>query len=85
MPRRHDLSIVAPVLRFLEALAPSLGVLLIFWLGIRALLQADRRERIAQARIESAASEAGQPSADLDPEMAIEAAPVAQNDRPESN
>jgi hypothetical protein len=31
-----------------------MGVLLIFWIGIRALLQADRRERAAQARIEAA-------------------------------
>jgi hypothetical protein len=39
---------------FLVALVPSIGVLLIFWIGIRALLQADRRERAAQARIEAA-------------------------------
>ena len=39
---------------FLAALLPSAGVLLIFWIAIRAMLQADRRERIAQARIEAA-------------------------------
>jgi heme exporter protein D len=39
---------------FLVALVPSVGVLLVFWIGIRALLQADRRERAAQARIEAA-------------------------------
>jgi threonine/homoserine/homoserine lactone efflux protein len=39
---------------FLIALLPSLGVLFIFWIGIRALVQADRRERAAQARIEAA-------------------------------
>jgi hypothetical protein len=39
---------------FLVALVPSIGVLLIFWIGMRALLQADRRERAAQARIEAA-------------------------------
>jgi threonine/homoserine/homoserine lactone efflux protein len=42
------------VLPFLTAVLPSLGVLLIFWLAIRALVQADRRERSAQARIEAA-------------------------------
>jgi hypothetical protein len=42
------------VLGFLVALVPSIGVLLIFWIGMRALLQADRRERAAQARIEAA-------------------------------
>lgn len=39
---------------FLIALFPSIGVLFIFWMGIRALVQADRRERAAQARIEAA-------------------------------
>jgi sorbitol-specific phosphotransferase system component IIC len=42
------------VLQFLTAVIPSLGVLLIFWVAIRALVQADRRERSAQARIEAA-------------------------------
>jgi sorbitol-specific phosphotransferase system component IIC len=42
------------VLPFLTAVIPSLGVLLIFWVAIRALVQADRRERSAQARIEAA-------------------------------
>jgi hypothetical protein len=42
------------VTAFLIALVPSIGVLLIFWVGIRALVQADRRERAAQARIEAA-------------------------------
>jgi hypothetical protein len=41
------------VTAFLAALLPSVGVLLIFWFAIRALLQADRRERTAQARIEA--------------------------------
>jgi hypothetical protein len=41
------------VTAFLIALVPSVGVLLIFWVGIRALVQADRRERAAQARIEA--------------------------------
>jgi hypothetical protein len=38
---------------FLAAVLPSVGVLLIFWIVIRAMLQADRRERSAQARIEA--------------------------------
>ena len=42
------------VLAFLAAVLPSAGVLLIFWFAIRAMLQADRRERSAQARIEAA-------------------------------
>jgi threonine/homoserine/homoserine lactone efflux protein len=42
------------VTAFLVALVPSVGVLFIFWIGIRALVQADRRERAAQARIEAA-------------------------------
>ncbi len=42
------------VMAFLIALVPSIGVLFIFWIGIRALVQADRRERAAQARIEAA-------------------------------
>jgi threonine/homoserine/homoserine lactone efflux protein len=41
------------VTAFLVALVPSIGVLFIFWIGIRALVQADRRERAAQARIEA--------------------------------
>jgi threonine/homoserine/homoserine lactone efflux protein len=45
---------VTPVTSFLVALVPTIGVLFIFWIGLRALLQADRRERAAQARIEAA-------------------------------
>jgi heme exporter protein D len=41
-------------LAFLVALVPTIGVLFIFWIALRALLQADRRERAAQARIEAA-------------------------------
>jgi threonine/homoserine/homoserine lactone efflux protein len=42
---------VAP---FLMAVIPTIGVLFIFWLVVRAIIQADRRERSAQARIEAA-------------------------------
>jgi hypothetical protein len=43
------------VVGFLIALLPSLGALFIFWIGMRALLHADRRERAAQARFEAQA------------------------------
>lgn len=39
---------------FLLAVLPSAGVLLIFWIAIRSLVEADRRERAAQARLEAA-------------------------------
>jgi hypothetical protein len=42
------------MMRLVIALVPSIGVLAIFWIAIRAMVQADRRERIAQARIELA-------------------------------
>jgi hypothetical protein len=42
------------VLPSLIAVLPTAGVLFLFWVGIRALVQADRRERQAQARIEAA-------------------------------
>ena len=38
---------------FLIAVFPSAGVLFLFWIVIRALLQADRRERVALARLEA--------------------------------
>jgi threonine/homoserine/homoserine lactone efflux protein len=41
------------VVAFLIALLPSVGALFIFWMGIRALLEADRRERAAQAGFEA--------------------------------
>jgi hypothetical protein len=47
------------VLSSLIAIVPTAGVLFLFWIGIRALLQADRRERQAQARIEAAERLAG--------------------------
>jgi threonine/homoserine/homoserine lactone efflux protein len=36
------------------AVIPSIGVLFLFWVAIRAILEADRRERSAQARTEAA-------------------------------
>jgi hypothetical protein len=39
---------------FVISVLPSVGVTFLFVVGIRALIHADRRERIAQARIEAA-------------------------------
>lgn len=41
----------------LAALAPSVGVGLIFWFAMRAILRADRRERAAIAAMEDADAE----------------------------
>jgi hypothetical protein len=45
----HDVLLIA------MAVGPTIGVLAIFWLAIKALLQADRRERAAEARFRAAA------------------------------
>jgi hypothetical protein len=37
---------------YLTAIVPSVGVLFLFVLAIRAMFQADRRERLAQAQLE---------------------------------
>ncbi|TDE94246.1 hypothetical protein EXU48_12495 [Occultella glacieicola] len=37
----------------LAALAPSVGVAFLFIVAIRAMVHADRRERIARARVEA--------------------------------
>jgi hypothetical protein len=37
---------------YLTAILPSVGVLFLFVLAIRAMFQADRRERLAQAQLE---------------------------------
>lgn len=42
------------MLKVLLAILPSAGVLFIFWLGIKSLVEADRRERKAQAHWEAA-------------------------------
>ena len=41
----------------LAALAPSVGVGLVFWFAMRAIVRADRREREAIARMEAADAE----------------------------
>lgn len=40
------------VLEILGALTPSVGVGLIFWLGMRKIIHADRNERAAQAALD---------------------------------
>jgi hypothetical protein len=42
---------VDSVADFLVALIPSAGVILLFWLAVRSMIQADRRERAAEERI----------------------------------
>ena len=39
-------------MEYLTAILPSVGVLFLFVLAIRAMFQADRRERLAQAKLE---------------------------------
>jgi hypothetical protein len=43
----------------LKAIIPSAGVVFIFWLAIRGLIHADRRERAAQARFAASGRTAG--------------------------
>ncbi len=43
-----------PLLTALAALLPSIGVGLLFWFAIRALVNADRTERQAIARMDAA-------------------------------
>ena len=40
-------------MKFLLAVFPSAGVLFVFWLAIRAIFQADRRERAAEAKFDA--------------------------------
>jgi len=47
------------VTAFLLGLVPSIGVLILFWIGIKAIVEADRRERSAQAAIEARTRAAG--------------------------
>jgi threonine/homoserine/homoserine lactone efflux protein len=52
------------VLTTLVAIVPSAGALFLFWIALRAILQADRRERVAQARIEAAQDRAAAAAAE---------------------
>ncbi len=47
-----------PFLAALAALLPSIGVGLLFWFAIRALVNADRTERQAIARMDAAERDA---------------------------
>ena len=44
---------MTPFLEVLGALLPPVGVGLLFWYVMRAIIHADRRERIALARLEA--------------------------------
>jgi hypothetical protein len=44
---------MGPVLEGLAALVPPIGVGLVFWLVIRSIVQADRRERAAMAALDA--------------------------------
>jgi hypothetical protein len=48
---------VPPLTDVLAALAPSVGVGLVFWFAMRAIVRADRRERAAIAAMEAADAE----------------------------
>jgi hypothetical protein len=39
-----------PVVKVILALVPSAGILFIFWRVLKALVEADRRERVAEAK-----------------------------------
>lgn len=44
---------MSTVLEVLAAVVPSVGVGLLFWFAMRAIIQADRRERSALARLDA--------------------------------
>jgi threonine/homoserine/homoserine lactone efflux protein len=77
------------VLTTLVAIVPSAGALFLFWIALRAILQADRRERVAQARIEAEedraaarAAAATQPPGAPEPVQAPEPAEPAEASEP---
>lgn len=39
------------MLKVIAAIVPSAGLLFLFWLTLRALIEADRRERAAEAKL----------------------------------
>jgi hypothetical protein len=47
---------------YVAAIFPSIGVLFLFVLAIRAMFQADRRERLAQAELERQAKRSSEDS-----------------------
>ena len=44
---------MSTVLEVVAAAVPSIGVGLVFWFAMRAIIQADRRERSALARLDA--------------------------------
>lgn len=50
------------VLKVMAALVPSAGMLFLFWLALKSLIEADRRERAAEARFRRAEREAAGPA-----------------------
>lgn len=48
------------VLKVIAALVPSAGMLFLFWLALKSLIEADRRERAAEAKLRRAEREAQQ-------------------------
>lgn len=42
------------MLKVIAALVPSAGLLFLFWLALKALIEADRRERAAEAKLTQA-------------------------------
>lgn len=53
-----------PVLQALAALVPPAGVGLLFWFVMRGVIQADRRERAALARLDAEEARRNSPAAD---------------------
>lgn len=54
---------MSPVLQAAAALVPSVGVGVLFWLAIRAIIRADRAERAAVARLDAAEGDQEPPAA----------------------
>ncbi|MFI7587934.1 hypothetical protein ACIB24_12750 [Spongisporangium articulatum] len=47
------------MLAFIGAIIPTVGVSLVFWLAVKSMTEADRRERAALARVESQKNSSG--------------------------
>ena len=71
---------MSPVLQALAALVPPIGVGLVFWLVIRSIVQADRRERAAMAALDAQARDAASGVAG----QGVRPAPAANGAAPEA-
>jgi hypothetical protein len=49
--RGPSVRVYCRAMKYVLAIVPSVGVLFLFWLAIRAMVTADRRERAAHARM----------------------------------